>query len=125
MRRPLQLDSGRPLLLASSAKNRGKKRRRDYDRDHEPKDPKDPNLENARSLVQQAWAQAVRVNGTLIILHSGNYKLVCIRDQGSQTLYILDVIEPPTFPEYGKLQVAIYITAIQEMIDRKKQQLKF
>ena len=107
--------------LPSSAKNKGKKRKRDDDSDYELDDP---HLESAKKLVQQAWVHAVRVDGTLIILHSGNYELVCVRDRRSQTLYVSDVIEPPTYPDYGKLHIGIYIAAIQETIDRKKQQLK-
>ena len=108
--------------LASSAKNKSKKRKRDDDLDYEFNDP---HFESAKRLVQQAWVHAVRVDGTLIVLHSGNYELVCIRDRRSQTLYVSDVIEPPTYPEYGKLHIGIYIAAIQETIDRKKQRLKF
>ncbi|KIM88062.1 hypothetical protein PILCRDRAFT_63060 [Piloderma croceum F 1598] len=79
----------------------------------------------ARNLVQQAWAQAVRVDGTIIILHSGNHELVCVRHRKSQTLYVSDLIEPPTCkdPGYGKLQVGIYLAAIQDMMDRTKQRL--
>lgn len=107
--------------LASSAKNKGKKRKRDDDSDYELKDTF---YRNAKNMVQQAWAQAVRADGTLIVLHSGNYELVCVRNRGSQTLYVSDVIEPPTYPGYGKLHVGIYIAAVQETIDRKKQLLK-
>jgi hypothetical protein len=66
----------------------------------------------------------VRVDGTVIILHSGNHELVCLRHRDSQTLYVSDVIEPPTCanPGYGKLHVGIYLAAIQDTIDRQKQQ---
>ena len=49
---------------------------------------------------------------------------MCVRHRLSQTLYVSDVIEPPTCknPGYGKLQVGIYIAAIQDTIDRKKQE---
>jgi hypothetical protein len=49
---------------------------------------------------------------------------VCVRHRLSQTLYVSDVIEPPTCknPAYGKLQVGIYIAAIQDAINRKKQE---
>jgi len=33
-----------------------------------------------------AWAQAVRVDGTIIVLHSGNHELVCVRIENSDTL---------------------------------------
>jgi hypothetical protein len=71
----------------------------------------------------KAWAQAIRVDGTLIVLHSGNNEIVCVRHRLSQTLYVSDVIKPATCkkPAYGKLQVGIYIAGIQDTIDRKKQ----
>ena len=78
------------------------------------------------STFWQAWAQAVRVDGTIIILHSGNHELVCVRHRETQTLYVSDLIEPPTCkdPGYGKLQVGIYVAAIQDMMDRTKQRLQ-
>jgi len=40
----------------------------------------------------------------------------------SQTLYVSDVIEPPTCanPGYGKLHVGIYFASIRDTIDRQK-----
>ena len=62
---------------------------------------------------------------SIIVLHSGNYELVCLHHQASQTLYILDLIEPPACknPGYGKLQVGIYVAAIQDAMDHQKQHL--
>jgi hypothetical protein len=61
----------------------------------------------------QAWAQAIRVDGSVIVLTSGNQELLC-------------VIEPLTHkcvnPGYGKLQVGIYIAAIQDTMVRWWQQ---
>ena len=73
----------------------------------------------------QAWARAVRVDGTVIILHSGSHEFVCVRHRKTQTLYISDLIEPSTCkdPGYVGLHVGIYIAAIQDAIDRKKQSL--
>jgi hypothetical protein len=67
----------------------------------------------------------VRVDGTFIIIHSGNYELVCLRRRDSQTLYVSDVIEPPTCknPGYGKLQVGIYVAALQDAIARQMRYL--
>ena len=78
------------------------------------------------STFRQAWAQAVRVDGTIIVLHSGNHELICVRHRDTQTLYVSDLIEPPTCkdPGYGKLQVGIYVAAIQDMMDRTKQRLQ-
>jgi hypothetical protein len=49
-----------------------------------------------------------------------------VRHRESQTLYVSDLIEPPTCkdPGYGKLQVGIYVAAIQDMMDRTKQRLR-
>jgi len=76
------------------------------------------------SISCKAWAHAVKVDGTIIVLHSGNHELICLRHRGSQTLYVSDLIEPSdcTNPGYGKLHVGIYVAGIQDAIDRKKQQ---
>jgi hypothetical protein len=62
----------------------------------------------------------VRQNTTLLILNAGNYEYVCIRHRESQTLYISDVLHVPLLkdPGYGKIQVAIYITALQDALRR-------
>jgi hypothetical protein len=74
------------------------------------------------STFTQAWAQAVRVDGTVIVIHSGNQELVCVRHRGSQTLYVSDVFEPSRCknPGYGKLYVGIYV---QDAMDRWRQKL--
>src|ERR1700733_7106800 len=58
-----------------------------------------------------------------MIMHSGNHEIIGIRHRKTQTLYISDVIEPHSCsnPAYGKIQVGIYISAIQETIDRAMQ----
>src|ERR1700722_4056042 len=67
-------------------------------------------------FLAKAWTQAVQNDTTLIVIHSGNYEVIGIRHRASQTLYISDVIEPPTCsnPAYGKLHTGIYIAAIQD-----------
>ncbi|KIM77525.1 hypothetical protein PILCRDRAFT_11962 [Piloderma croceum F 1598] len=77
----------------------------------------------AKSLVQQAWAQAVRVDGTIVVLHSSNHELACVRHRKTQTLYVSDLIKPPMCKD-GKLQVGIYVAAIQDRMDRTKQHLQ-
>lgn len=49
---------------------------------------------------------------------------MCVRHRASQTLYVSEVIEPHACinPAYGELQVAIYVAAIQDAMDRKQQQ---
>src|SRR6266550_3713517 len=72
-----------------------------------------------------AWTHAVQVDGSVIVLHSGNQEIVCLRRRRSQTLYVSDIIEPSKCknPGYGKLHVGIYVAAIQDMMDRRRQQL--
>ena len=61
-----------------------------------------------------------------MILHSGNHEIIGIRHRETQTLYISNVIEPHSCsnPAYGKIQVGIYIAAIQETIDRARQDIE-
>ena len=58
-----------------------------------------------------------------MVLHSGNHEIIGIRHRETQTLYISHVIEPHSCsnPAYGKIQVGIYIAAIQDTIDRVTQ----
>ncbi|KAK2467450.1 hypothetical protein APHAL10511_000305 [Amanita phalloides] len=104
-----------------STKDKGKRRKRDEE--EEDKAFLDRHGVIAQYLVQQAWVRAVLVDGTVIVLHSGNHELVCIRHRTTQTLYVSDLIEPPVCanPGYGKLHIGIYIAAIQETIDRQLQ----
>ena len=74
-------------------------------------------------ISSEACAQAVKVDGTVIVLNSGNYELVCLRHRETKTLYVSDLIEPPkcSGPGYGRLHVGIYIAAVQGAIDRMMQ----
>jgi hypothetical protein len=59
-------------------------------------------------------------------MHSGNHEIIGIRHRETQTLYISHVIEPHACsnPAYGKIQVGIYIAAIQDTIDRERQDIE-
>ncbi len=61
-----------------------------------------------------------------MVLHSGNHEIIGIRHRETQTLYISHLIEPHSCsnPAYGKIQVGIYIAAIQETIDRVRQDIE-
>lgn len=67
----------------------------------------------------QAWAQAVRSDGTLLVIYSGNHEYIGIRHRDSRTLYLSHLIRPHRFENYGKLQIALYIAAIQEAMRRR------
>jgi hypothetical protein len=62
----------------------------------------------------------VRQDSTLLILHAGNYEYICIRHRETQTLYISDILHIPFLkePGYGKVQVAIYMAAIDDALCR-------
>ena len=80
---------------------------------------------DADTNLLQAWGQATRADGTLIVLHSGNHELVCIRHRASQTLYVSEVIEPHkcSEPGYGEILAGIYVAAVQDAVDRMQQEL--
>ena len=61
-----------------------------------------------------------------MVLHSGNHEIIGIRHRETQTLYISEIIEPHSCsnPAYGKIQVGLYIAAIQETIDRARQDVE-
>jgi hypothetical protein len=68
----------------------------------------------------------VQIDGTIIVIQSGNHEFIGIRHRETQTLYISDLIEPPTCkePSYGKLHVGLYIAAIQDLMDRAKRRVE-
>jgi hypothetical protein len=61
-----------------------------------------------------------------MVMHSGNHEIIGIRHRETQTLYISHVIEPHSCsnPAYGKIQVGVYIAAVQETIDRARQDIE-
>ena len=71
----------------------------------------------------EALVQATRVDGSIIVIQSGNHEFIAIRHRTSQTLYISNLIEPHTCkqPSYGKLHVGIYIAALTDALDREGQ----
>src|ERR1700729_4073642 len=70
--------------------------------------------------MTQAWAQSVRQNSTVLIMHGGNYEYICLRHRETQTLYISDILHIPFLkdPGYGKVQIGIYITALEDALQR-------
>ncbi|KAK2459877.1 hypothetical protein APHAL10511_008077 [Amanita phalloides] len=86
----------------------------------------DPSHKDRHELSAQfiAWAQATRVDGSIIVLQSGNHEFIGIRHRTTQTLYISDLIKPHACkePSYGKLHVDIsYIAGIRDALDRERQ----
>jgi hypothetical protein len=64
----------------------------------------------------------VHAQSTAVIIHSGNYEYVCIRHRATQTLYVSDILHVPFLenPGYGKLQIGIYLTALNDALGRNR-----
>ena len=84
----------------------------------------------AKSLVQRVTCSTMPVKIILMCqLYTGvGTSRTCRWDnhhRRSQTLYVSNIIYTPTCsdPGYGKLHVGIYVAAIQDMMDRRRQQL--
>ena len=59
-----------------------------------------------------------------MVINSGNYEYIGIRDRESQMLYISDLIEPHSPPDgygYGQIHIGLYICAMQDVIKRAQQ----
>jgi hypothetical protein len=61
-----------------------------------------------------------RQNTSLVIIHLGNLEYICVRHRSSQTLYVSDILHVPRLknPGYGKLQVGLYISAVDDAMSR-------
>ncbi|KIM34820.1 hypothetical protein M413DRAFT_391409 [Hebeloma cylindrosporum] len=73
-----------------------------------------------RSYIQHAWAKAVVNDSTFIILHCGRYERIGIRHRETQTLYLSGLIDPINTqdPRYRKLQIALHIAIVQDVLER-------
>ncbi|TDL20963.1 hypothetical protein BD410DRAFT_899238 [Rickenella mellea] len=87
---------------------------KDPDKDAGPP-PTAPGDVTSEFLLQHTWVQAAMHNVSFILISAGNYEVIAIRDRGTQTLYVSDLIEPAKYPGYLKLQVGFYISAIKDL----------
>lgn len=74
----------------------------------------------------QAWAQCTVKDTTLVVFHCGTLERIGVRDRKNQALYLTDVIDIHACkdPAYGKLHVGLYMTALEDALDRVNQQLE-
>lgn len=72
--------------------------------------------------MEQAWSSSVNSRSSIIVIHSGNYEIVCLRHRKSQTLYISDILHVPFLeaPSYSKVQTGLYIAAVEDTLARNK-----
>ncbi|KAJ7173379.1 hypothetical protein C8R46DRAFT_1082621 [Mycena filopes] len=73
---------------------------------------------NARHILQQVWAQAVKHDTTFLVIHSGNWEYIGVRHRSSQTLYLSELFSPSAdcgpCGGYAKLHTGLYLMAIQD-----------
>ncbi|KAJ3795483.1 hypothetical protein GGU11DRAFT_223629 [Lentinula aff. detonsa] len=69
--------------------------------------------------LQRAWARAVDLDATFIILHRGTTEIICIRHRESQTLFVSEIIDT-SVNYYGKLQTAIYAAIVKDQAQRQE-----
>ncbi|KDR71712.1 hypothetical protein GALMADRAFT_253433 [Galerina marginata CBS 339.88] len=74
-------------------------------------------------LLQQAWAEAVSEDATFVIISAGNHEYIGIRLRGTQTFYLSPLIKPSedTAPAHSKIQVATFIAAFDDALNRARQ----
>ncbi|KAG6876259.1 hypothetical protein C0992_000294 [Termitomyces sp. T32_za158] len=75
-------------------------------------------------FLLRAWAQAVEHDTTFIVFHCGNYERIGFRHRESQTLFISSLIDIHNCsdPYYGELQAGLYVSIVQDAINRIKRQ---
>jgi len=59
----------------------------------------------------------VKYDATFLVLNSGNFEIIVVRDRGNRTLYLSDLIVTAD-PGYFQIHVGLFIAAIQDAIDR-------
>jgi hypothetical protein len=63
----------------------------------------------------QVWTEAVHEDATFVVINSGTYEIIGIRDRATQTLYITGVIMTTASTcNYGKLHTGLFIAAIRD-----------
>ncbi|KAJ6481945.1 hypothetical protein C8R45DRAFT_1076074 [Mycena sanguinolenta] len=79
---------------------------------------KETHLEDGRDIIQQIWAEAVRIDSTFVIIYAGAYELIGIRNRAKQTLYLSGVIRPAVDPGYFGIETGLYMAIFREATDR-------
>ncbi|KAJ3864299.1 hypothetical protein EV359DRAFT_81551 [Lentinula novae-zelandiae] len=72
-----------------------------------------------QDYLQRAWARAVDIDATFIILHRGTTEIICIRHRASQTLFVSEIIDT-SVKYYGKLQIALYAAILKDRVERQE-----
>ncbi|KAF8329024.1 hypothetical protein F5887DRAFT_1185480 [Amanita rubescens] len=75
---------------------------------------------SAEHMIQQIWSEMVKNDATYLVLNSGNFEIIALRNRKSRTLYLSDIIVTAD-PGYVQVHVGLFIAAIQDVIDRAAQ----
>ncbi|KNZ73735.1 hypothetical protein J132_10003 [Termitomyces sp. J132] len=75
-------------------------------------------------FLLRAWAQSVEHDTTFIVFHCGNFERIGFRHRESQTLFVSSLIDVHNCsdPSYGRLQAGLYLSIVQDAINRTKRQ---
>lgn len=78
------------------------------------------------NIYCQAWCKAVENDSTFIIFHCGSLEVIGIRHRATQTLYLSDPIDVNhcQLPGYGSIQMALYMSILEDAKDRVSQQIR-
>ncbi|KAF4610450.1 hypothetical protein D9613_007204 [Agrocybe pediades] len=87
----------------------------------------DPTNKKAGDMLQQVWAAAVKHDCTFMVLSSGKFEVICVRERETGTMYLSKLLRPAESdnPAHCKLHVALYIHAYRDALDRAKQMDSF
>ncbi|KAG5338416.1 hypothetical protein C0989_007361 [Termitomyces sp. Mn162] len=76
----------------------------------------------SKSMLLHAWARAVEVDATFILINCANHERIGYRHRETQTLFISDVIDVPKCadPSYTKLHLGLYLSIIEDVLERTR-----
>ncbi|KAF9038305.1 hypothetical protein BDZ89DRAFT_1157159 [Hymenopellis radicata] len=74
----------------------------------------------ARDYIQRAWANAVRVDSSVIIFDCGTALRVGIRHRATQTLFLTELLDLATSenPTFGKFYTGLHLAAAHDSLKR-------
>ncbi|KAG6899641.1 hypothetical protein C0993_008418 [Termitomyces sp. T159_Od127] len=83
---------------------------------------KDDAQDFSKSMLLHAWARAVEVDATFIVINCANHERIGYRHRESQTLFISEIIDIPKCadPSYTKIHLGLYLSVIEDTLDRTR-----
>ncbi|KAG6876251.1 hypothetical protein C0992_000355 [Termitomyces sp. T32_za158] len=83
---------------------------------------KDDPQDFSKSMLLHAWARAVEVDATFIVINCANHERIGYRHRESQTLFISEILGVPKCadPSYTKLHLGLYLSVIEDTLERTR-----